>query len=866
MKKCFFILCLICAAIPAVAKHVAGGELFYEYLGPAGAGYSKYKITLRLFRDCSSNGPFLESEGVQVGIYSNDNFKRISGVNLPITGPVTTISLNTSVFPCLVGNVSVCYQIAIYTNIVSLPDNESGYTLSRVGCCRIDYISNLSDKTNVGSNYVTYIPGTAVLGTGHNSSPQFNLRDTALVCANKIFHLDFGATDPDHDSLTYSFCDSYTALGVVPNSPPPDALLTTPLPYASPYTGDSPLGDAVTINRATGIISGIAPPEGQYVVNVCIDEWRNGQVISHHRKDFILKVQNCDFIEAVLPDKTIQCKDSVVHFENQSTSSSIQSYLWSFGDKVSGTSTFPSIDYRYADTGKYLATLMVTGPRGCVGYDTTEVYVYPGFNPAFTVTGNCALIPYQFTDQTYTKYGFVNSWRWDFGDSTTRADTSGLQNPLYRYPSPATNKVKLVVSSSKGCIDSLVKNVVVNGRPPLQLPFRDTLICNIDTLAIPVGNNGSFSWTPNRDILFPNSANPLVFPKDTTKYIVTVNENGCVNTDTVTVNVLPFITVKLGNDSLICQTDQIELHPVSQAVQYKWTASTGEIVRSIKFPTVRPLVNTKYYVTASLGKCQDRDSIEIKVLPYPVASIRPDTVICFGQRITLNSTIVASSFSWSPVSSLLNPNSTSPIAGPSKTTRYYLRAKDTLGCPKNVIDSITVTVAPPVIANAGKDTIALPNQPLQLLAGTGFRYIWSPEFGLSNPSVYNPVATLPTGIDSIRYVVRVYDEFGCYADDDILIKVFKSLPDIIVPSAFTPNGDGLNDLLRPITPGISTITYFRVYNRWGQMLFSTNTTGQGWDGSYHGIKQPPGTYVYEAAGVDYLGNHLLRKGTAVLIR
>ncbi|MDE3251566.1 MAG: gliding motility-associated C-terminal domain-containing protein [Bacteroidota bacterium] len=865
MKKLFFILFFLIACLSAEARHVAGGELFYEYIGPGSAGYSNYKITLRLFRDCSSNGPLLENENVIVGIYEN-NIKLPADLPLLRIGPIQTISLNTAAFPCLVGNVSVCYQIAIYSSTITLPDNTSGYTLSRIGCCRIDYISNLAVPTSVGSNYVTFIPGKLALPAGHNSSPQFNVRDTALVCANKPFKLDFGAVDPDKDSLTFEFCDAYSSAGRNNNATPSDVLSLTPLPYTIPYSGSFPLGPNVNINYTTGIISGIAPPEGQYVVNVCITEWRNNKAISQHRKDFILKVQNCDIIQADLPAQIIQCRDSIVHFENQSTASGIQSYLWTFGDKGNHSSTSPIVDYPYADTGIYKATLTVTGPNGCIGSDTAEVRVYPGFKAAFAITGSCFLNPFQFTDATTSRYGTVNSWKWDFGDLTTKADTSLLQNPVYKYVSPSLKKIGLWVTDSKGCIDSSFQDLMVSDKPLVQLPFHDTLICSIDTLAIPVLNSGNFSWLPNKDILFPNSSRPLVFPKDTTRYVVTVNDNGCINRDTVTVNVLPFIRVKLGTDTLICRTDSVQLIPVSEALQYSWSSNTGIPINPVKYPKVAPLVNTQYYVTANLGKCEDKDTLQIKVAPYPVANAGPDTVICFGNRIQIRSNLVGSSISWSPTNTLINFNTANPIAGPTRTTAYIVKVSDTLGCTKTATDTLVVKVAPIVIANAGKDTVALPNQPIQLEATGGQRYVWSPEVFLSDPSIANPIATLDDLTDSIRYVVRAYDQYGCYGDDAVVIRIYKTGANILVPSAFTPNGDGKNDLLRPVLLGISRLQYFRVFNRWGQMVFSTQEEGKGWDGSFNGTKQPPGTYVYMAAGTDYQGKTQFRKGTAVLIR
>lgn len=868
MRKWLLIAGWMVCCLPVLARHIAGGELYYEYLGPSSlAGASNYRITLRLFRDCTSSGPLLENEIVTVGIYSNDNDSLSQELSLPRNGPVSTISLNTANFPCLVGNVVVCYQVAIFQNTIVLKDNLAGYTLSRVGCCRIDRISNLYLTTNVGSNYVTFIPGKTALPSGHNNSPQFNVKDTALVCALKPFKLDFGARDADNDSLSFYFCDAYTATGASNNSPPSARLSLVTLPYTSPYSGVSPLGPTVTIDPATGIISGIAPPEGQYVVNVCITEWRNNKAISEHRKDFILKVQNCDIIEADLPDKIIQCKDTLVHFENGSTSSYITSYLWQFGDGSNHSSGLPVVDYVYTDTGRYIARLTVTGPNGCIGSDSTIVSYYPGFKADFKVTGSCYLNPFQFTDQSYARYGTVNTWRWNFGDSSTLSDTSHLPNPAYTYHQAAATQVQLIAGSDKGCLDTLQKDLLVSEKPTLLLPFRDTLICSIDTLAIPLGNTtGTITWQPLTNILYPNSGTPLVYPKDTTRYIATITDNGCSNQDTVTVNVLQFIQVDLGADSIICQSDTIKLHPVSHALSYQWASSSGEQPAPVKYPLVRPLQSTRYYVTANLGKCQAKDSVFLKVVPYPVAEAGADTTICFGSRIQLNARITGSSVTWSPAVSLLDAHAARPIAGPSATTNYIVRVTDTLGCPKTAEDSVLVTVAPIVKANAGRDTVTLPNQPLQLQASGGTYYSWSPETGLDNPAIANPVATLTDAFDSIEYRVRVSDVNGCYGEDAVIVRVFKSTANIFVPSAFTPNGDGKNDILRPLGVGIAELKYFRVFNRWGQMVFSGTDFQKGWDGTINGIKQPAGVYVYVTEGKDYLGKTIIRKGTAVLIR
>lgn len=228
--------------------------------------------------------------------------------------------------------------------------------------------------------------------------------------------------------------------------------------------------------------------------------------------------------------------------------------------------------------------------------------------------------------------------------------------------------------------------------------------------------------------------------------------------------------------------------------------------------------------------------------------------------------VVGSNFKWSPTASLLNPNLVQPIAGPTKTTTYILTANDTLGCAKPVSDTVTVRVIQPLRVSAGNDTSIVASQPLQLNATGGSTYLWTPATGLSDPTIANPIAILDKSVDSITYTVTAYDTNGCWAKDAVKVKLFQSDPEILVPSAFTPNADGKNDILKPILIGIDKLHYFSIFNRWGQQVFITTEIGKGWDGIFNGVKQPSGTYVYSTEGVDFQGKTIAKKGTIVIIR
>ena len=182
------------------------------------------------------------------------------------------------------------------------------------------------------------------------------------------------------------------------------------------------------------------------------------------------------------------------------------------------------------------------------------------------------------------------------------------------------------------------------------------------------------------------------------------------------------------------------------------------------------------------------------------------------------------------------------------------------GCHSNTI--LIPVFINRAIANAGNDTTVIPDEPFQLQGSGGVQYNWIPGTGLSNPSIANPVGLLQ---DDMTYTLEVITAEGCVDTDEVNVTVFKGSA-IHVPSAFTPNQDGLNDRLKPQYIGIKTLDYFTVYNRWGQVVFSTKDQGKGWDGTLKGMPQSTGTFVWTLRAIDYVGKVYQLKGTSTIIR
>ncbi len=874
MKKTLILLLCLIPFLFSYGAHLKGGWVYYEYLGLGSSpGTIKYRITVKQYLNCHSTQQQIDPD-VYLGIFTNSNNKLYKDTTVTLSG--TDILNKTSFNSCISSPPEVCYRIDRYITTVDLPADPAGYTLAVQRCCRVAGIVNIVGSSSIGVSYTTTIPGV-INGQDYanNNSPVFAQKDTVAVCYNGNFTFDFSATDADGDSLVYTFCPGLVGGGSGPNQARPDPPSNPPyesVPYAGSYSGELPMGPTVAVNSKTGLISGTAPAAtGDYVVAVCVSEFRGGVKIGDTKKEIHITVASCTLAAADLRQPGYQlCDSATFTFANESVASNIVSYYWNFGDPATGvkdTSADPLPTHTYSDTGLFVLKLKVQSSAGCIDSTTSTVNVYPGFVADFAFTGSCFLSPFQFFDKTTSRYGVVNSWKWDFGDAASSADISTLKNPVYQYPSSGVRTASLIVSDTKGCIDTLSKPIPVNDFPALTLPFKDTLICSIDTLLLQAAGSGIFSWKPAYNIINADSANPLVYPKNTTTYIVTLNEKGCIASDSIKVNVLDFITVNAGADTTICRTDSIVLNPVSFGLQYQWTpASEISGNPNIENAVAKPDVTTTYYVTANLGKCQAKDAITVAVVPYPKANAGPDAIICFGKQTPLLGSITGSSFTWTPSGSLINAGTLTPVAFPTLTTAYILTVYDTIGCPKPFRDTVIVNVSPRINAFAGNDTSIVANQPLQLNASGGVSFLWTPSTGMNNPAISDPVVTLGASYDVVTYTVRVSDEAGCFANDDVKVQVFKTDPDIFIPTAFTPNADGKNDILKPIPVGLKAFEYFKVYNRWGQMMYSTSTIGEGWDGTFGGKEQATGTYIFVAAGTNYLGRPVFKKGTVVLIR
>ncbi len=868
----------------ANAAHIKGGFFTYRYLGPGSGTNLRYEITLTVYMRGSGNQPNpciplvgQLSNPINFTIFNAGNNQFLQNVSVSITNQYILKKLVDD--PCITGDQTDClqyYYIVVYDlPSIELPSTPEGYIIAYQRCCRISGIINIDQvigSGSIGNTFTINIPGSAVGQNAQiNSSPVFPINDTAVVCHNNWFQYSFQATDADGDSLSYQFCDAYQ--GGDPNNNSPPQAANPPyafIPYQSPFSGTQPMGAGVTINPVTGLISGFAPAiSGQYVLCVCVNEYRNGVLIARSRKELHVTVGDCELLTPQVQPADKTCDGFTRTFSNLNPNPLIVTYYWDFGvpNILSDTSNLANPVYTYTDTGTYIVKLVVNRNQQCSDSSTTTIKVYPGFFPGFTAAGACITKPFQFTDTTRTNYGVVDSWSWDFGDGTTLADTSHLQNPQWTYSTPGPKTVTLNVTNSKGCLDT--KQVIINviAKPAIVLDFNDALICIPDSITLHANGTGTFSWTPNVKIINANTASPTVFPVVDTWYIVNLNDNGCINQDSVHVRVTAGVSLQARPDTIICLTDAVQLNTTGNGLTFLWTPSSTLNDPTIANPTATPVDPvTTYHVVASIGSCFKADDITIRTVPYPAANTGPDQLICYNKSAQLNASTNGTSFSWSPAKYLSDSTILNPVATPPRNTAYILTVFDNRGCPKPGKDTIVVTVNPRVRAYAGRDTVLVVNQPLQFTGSGGVNYFWSPSIGLTNPNIYNPIGVYGMNIDSVRYKLIVTDAAGCTDSAFVIVRVYRVKPTIFVPTAFTPNDDGLNDTVYPICVGIKKIIYFSIYNRWGQLVFTTTQDRVGWDGRIAGKLQSSAVFVWMVSAIDYTGAPVFLKGTVTLIR
>lgn len=483
------------------------------------------------------------------------------------------------------------------------------------------------------------------------------------------------------------------------------------------------------------------------------------------------------------------CAPHTVIFE--ANLSNVPSITWDFNDgTVATTSATDTISHTYTTAGFYLPKLILSDGTGCqtsnLGLDTIKV---DSLIMGFYANSPCINSTATFVDTSkglFTSTS-ITSWWWQFHDG----QVSTAQNPTFPYGPTGNYPVTLVVTSSTGCIDTLVGSVTIRDLPNI-IACPDTVVCLGDPATLYASNGVSYVWTPDDGTLSCSAClTPLATtPVPATYYVEGTDVYGCKNIDSVEVT-LKTKTESIANDTALCLHDTVTLS-VTGAQVWNWSPPDGLSSTTIGNPEASPDSTITYTIITKEGSCIP-DTVELTVIvhPLPQISLGSDIQITGGGSAVLQTYhTLADKFAWVPASSLSCDSCEAPTATPKNTTDY---------------------------------------------------------------------------------VVYAFTDFGCIDTADITVFVVCDNSQLFLPTVFTPNGDGQNDVFYPRGKGVSLVKSLRMYNRWGEMVFERknfqlNDESSAWDGRFKGDDPRSDVYVYIMDAVCDTGVPMTVKGDVTIIR
>ncbi len=321
-----------------------------------------------------------------------------------------------------------------------------------------------------------------------------------------------------------------------------------------------------------------------------------------------------------------------------------------------------------------------------------------------------------------------------------------------------------------------------------------------------------------------------------------------------------------GLDAAPCNVTPIQLgaFPVGGFL-YSWEPSIGLSNAAVANPLATPLVETEYILTvrSNQGGCNSKDSVTIS--PQIIddrLEISGNRVFCLGNADrAILSVVPSDSIQWFR-NDIAIPGAQSPQYAVTQTGNYYaLLFNNSCAAPVET-SSIDIAVDTAVAGIKNPDKEAAKNFPVQLEARSiGNMATWLPSTQLTDPFIYDPYFR---GMSNQLYTIQLESASGCITIDTQFVKTYKKI-EIYVPNVFTPNGDGRNDFLRPLLLGFKRVNYFRIYNRWGKLLYTTNTDLPGWNGRVNNILQEPQTVVWTIEAEDIDGKLHTRSGSTILL-
>lgn len=572
------------------------------------------------------------------------------------------------------------------------------------------------------------------------------------------------------------------------------------------------------------------------------------------------------------------CELNPIQFLDSSytTVGTINNWFWDFGNGQTSINSNQTISY--AGGGNKIIKLAVKSIEGCES-DTLTKLIRIYTRPVIDFTFNDSVCLGQSTNffgSLISATDPVTNWAWNILNLQFLT-----QNTSFTFTPSGKHTVMLTATSNgkASCLGTKVKDIFVVNKPTPNFKINN-IICQSTATTFTDSSytsdgtlvnqwwwqvNGGITSTQNT--ITTNYTNAGI---DTVKLVVQ-NSKGCIS-DTlkqpIVINAKP--VANFGYSNPVCYGLPVQFTDSSVAVgstvnKWLWvfnnaTFSTQQNT-SLSFTLFNPQIGL--VATSTIG-CKS-DTVFKTLFVNPV----PNVVMSFKntcKNTPVNFTAIDNSATVTQWKWLFGDGSTANTKDAQHTYtangtyKVKLYATAASGCYSDSVQKDIIIYGTNVFA--GNDTIAAAGQAVQLQAIGGLSYLWTPSAYLNNANIANPVAILTT---TQKFTVKAFTPEGCESYDDVTVNIYKG-PDIYLPNAFTPNGDGLNDIFKGIPVGIKQFNYLKIYNRWGQLVFATTDYRKGWDGMWQAQKQVSGSYIVLVNGVDFKGNIIAKQQSFILLR
>ena len=436
-----FLMFLVFVLVPGTdveATHIVGGDMTYRCLGG-----QVYEITLTLRRDCllgSSEAQFDDPAVVRIFDQNGRPMDVLGQNGLILFAYNRDDTLNEILkTECEVIGGDVCVHTTTYRDTVTLPFRQGGYQLAYQRCCRNKSLTNVENADSVG---MTIYMRITELGLQYcNSSPVFDEWPSIYVCGDRPILTNHGAFDREGDSIVYKLCTPYEGASILnpkpsrPKIPPYDEII-----YRPPYSLFNLMGGTppLSINAQTGVISGFAEPiVGQYLIGVCMEEYRNGRLLSIIRRDFQYNVRICTTNPvAGFESDDVRCDgDFKINFQNNSINYRQLTWYFDYPNLNPHSTDTVNVMHTYTRPGAYKVALVAVRDADCIDTLVKSIYLYDSTQLKadflFHVDTCRDTVAISFIDRSFDSLLMITDWHWQIilnGDTIRTVDRSPMIN------------------------------------------------------------------------------------------------------------------------------------------------------------------------------------------------------------------------------------------------------------------------------------------------------------------------------------------------------------------------------------------------------------------------------------------------------